>query len=143
MYEPMALALALVCVYKYNYKSSTSIQSTLQYKGGLRADKGGMGVPKSKWTSAEEEALRGGIAKYGAGKWRNIKADTEFTQILISRSNIDLKVLSPHFLYMYGLFMCTPLFTNVGQSVFICFDHFFIVFIQSTFVCLGSPFDVV
>lgn len=51
-----------------------------------------MGVPKSKWTSAEEEALRAGIAKYGAGKWRNIKADPQFTQILISRSNIDLKV---------------------------------------------------
>ncbi|KAK1365248.1 MYB transcription factor [Heracleum sosnowskyi] len=50
-----------------------------------------MGVPKSKWTSAEEEALRAGIAKYGAGKWRNIKSDPYFTQILISRSNIDLK----------------------------------------------------
>ncbi|KAL8120000.1 single myb histone 3-like isoform X1 [Apium graveolens] len=50
-----------------------------------------MGVPKSKWTSAEEEALRAGIAKYGPGKWRNIKADPQFTHILISRSNIDLK----------------------------------------------------
>lgn len=69
----------------------TTYISAVCVQGGLRADEGGMGVPKSKWTSAEEEALRAGIAKYGAGKWRNIKADPEFIQILISRSNIDLK----------------------------------------------------
>lgn len=52
-----------------------------------------MGNPKQKWTSEEEEALRAGVAKHGAGKWKNIQRDPEFNHLLHSRSNIDLKVL--------------------------------------------------
>ncbi|XP_076910369.1 telomere repeat-binding factor 4-like [Bidens hawaiensis] len=50
-----------------------------------------MGNPKQKWTAEEEEALRAGIAKHGAGKWKNIQRDPEFNPYLYSRSNIDLK----------------------------------------------------
>nr|GMD50550.1 telomere repeat-binding factor 4-like [Ipomoea batatas]GME03840.1 telomere repeat-binding factor 4-like [Ipomoea batatas]GME20334.1 telomere repeat-binding factor 4-like [Ipomoea batatas] len=50
-----------------------------------------MGNPKQKWTSEEEEALRAGVAKHGAGKWKNIQRDPEFNHLLHSRSNIDLK----------------------------------------------------
>lgn len=50
-----------------------------------------MGNPKQKWTSDEEEALRAGVAKHGAGKWKLIQKDPEFNQFLHSRSNIDLK----------------------------------------------------
>ncbi|XP_078151874.1 single myb histone 4-like isoform X2 [Carex rostrata] len=50
-----------------------------------------MGAPKQKWTSEEEEALKAGVNKHGAGKWRNIQKDPEFSHLLASRSNIDLK----------------------------------------------------
>ncbi|KAL3830002.1 hypothetical protein ACJIZ3_018804 [Penstemon smallii] len=50
-----------------------------------------MGNPKQKWTSEEEEALRAGVAKHGAGKWKNIQRDPEFNHLLFTRSNIDLK----------------------------------------------------
>lgn len=50
-----------------------------------------MGAPKQKWTSEEEEALRNGVKKHGAGKWRTIQKDPEFSPVLSSRSNIDLK----------------------------------------------------
>ncbi|GER36016.1 DNA binding protein [Striga asiatica] len=50
-----------------------------------------MGNPKQKWTSEEEEALRAGVAKHGAGKWKNIQKDPEFNHLLFARSNIDLK----------------------------------------------------
>lgn len=50
-----------------------------------------MGNPKQKWTSEEEEALRAGVAKHGAGKWKNIHKDPEFYPFLHSRTNIDLK----------------------------------------------------
>lgn len=50
-----------------------------------------MGAPKQKWTSEEEEALRRGVLKHGAGKWRTIQKDPEFSPVLSSRSNIDLK----------------------------------------------------
>ncbi|EMS64071.1 Glycylpeptide N-tetradecanoyltransferase 1 [Triticum urartu] len=51
-----------------------------------------MGAPKQKWTSEEEEALRRGVLKHGAGKWRTIQKDPEFSPVLSSRSNIDLKI---------------------------------------------------
>jgi len=54
-----------------------------------------MGAPKQKWTSEEEDALRRGVLKHGAGKWRTIQKDPEFSPVLSSRSNIDLKVPSP------------------------------------------------
>ncbi|XP_031489206.1 single myb histone 4-like isoform X1 [Nymphaea colorata] len=50
-----------------------------------------MGAPKQKWTAEEEEALRAGVDKHGAGKWRNIQKDPEFACWLAARSNIDLK----------------------------------------------------
>ncbi|XP_010416038.1 PREDICTED: telomere repeat-binding factor 5-like isoform X2 [Camelina sativa] len=50
-----------------------------------------MGNQKLKWTGEEEEALLAGIAKHGAGKWKNILRDPEFSKKLINRSNIDLK----------------------------------------------------
>lgn len=51
-----------------------------------------MGVPKQKWTSEEEAALKAGIAKYGPGKWSTILKDPEFSSVLHLRSNVDLKV---------------------------------------------------
>ncbi|MCO5548969.1 hypothetical protein L7F22_002433 [Adiantum nelumboides] len=50
-----------------------------------------MGAPKQKWTSAEEAALRAGVKKHGLGKWRAIQKDPEFTFLLATRSNVDLK----------------------------------------------------
>lgn len=50
-----------------------------------------MGAPKQKWTSEEEGALRAGVEKYGAGKWRTIQKDPEFGRCLAARSNVDLK----------------------------------------------------
>lgn len=51
-----------------------------------------MGAPKQKWTAEEEAALKAGVIKHGAGKWRTILTDTEFSAILQMRSNVDLKV---------------------------------------------------
>jgi transcription factor MYB, plant len=51
-----------------------------------------MGAPKQKWTAEEEAALKAGVVKHGAGKWRTILMDPEFSSILRTRSNVDLKV---------------------------------------------------
>ena len=53
-----------------------------------------MGAPKQKWTAEEEAALKAGVVKHGAGKWRTILKDPEFSGILYLRSNVDLKVIS-------------------------------------------------
>ncbi|XP_071716960.1 telomere repeat-binding factor 1-like [Rutidosis leptorrhynchoides] len=50
-----------------------------------------MGAPKQKWTSEEESALKAGVVKHGAGKWRTILKDPEFSSVLYLRSNVDLK----------------------------------------------------
>ncbi|XP_004288258.1 PREDICTED: telomere repeat-binding factor 2 [Fragaria vesca subsp. vesca] len=50
-----------------------------------------MGAPKQKWTPEEEAALKAGVLKHGAGKWRTILSDKEFGTILHLRSNVDLK----------------------------------------------------
>ncbi|KAF8017303.1 hypothetical protein BT93_H2478 [Corymbia citriodora subsp. variegata] len=50
-----------------------------------------MGAPKQKWTAEEEAALKAGVIKHGAGKWRTILTDPEFKIILQMRSNVDLK----------------------------------------------------
>ncbi|XP_006664199.1 single myb histone 6 [Oryza brachyantha] len=50
-----------------------------------------MGAPKQKWTAEEESALKAGIAKHGAGKWRTILKDPDFSNVLRYRSNVDLK----------------------------------------------------
>lgn len=51
-----------------------------------------MGAPKQKWTQDEESALKAGVVKHGAGKWRTILKDPEFSGVLYLRSNVDLKV---------------------------------------------------
>ncbi|CBI22438.3 hypothetical protein VitviT2T_003678 [Vitis vinifera] len=50
-----------------------------------------MGAPKQKWTPEEEAALKAGVVKHGAGKWRTILKDPEFSGVLFLRSNVDLK----------------------------------------------------
>ncbi|OVA05882.1 SANT/Myb domain [Macleaya cordata] len=50
-----------------------------------------MGAPKQKWTNEEESALKAGVVKHGAGKWRTILKDPEFSGVLSLRSNVDLK----------------------------------------------------
>ncbi|XP_010559167.1 PREDICTED: telomere repeat-binding factor 2-like [Tarenaya hassleriana] len=50
-----------------------------------------MGAPKQKWTAEEEAALKAGVLKHGTGKWRTILSDSEFSSVLRSRSNVDLK----------------------------------------------------
>jgi myb proto-oncogene protein len=50
-----------------------------------------MGAPKQKWTQEEESALKAGVIKHGAGKWRTILKDPEYSYILYLRSNVDLK----------------------------------------------------
>ncbi|XP_039002864.1 telomere repeat-binding factor 3-like [Hibiscus syriacus] len=50
-----------------------------------------MGVPKQKWTTEEEPALKVGVLKHGTGKWRIIHSDPVFSSVLRSRSNVDLK----------------------------------------------------
>ncbi|CAI9786271.1 unnamed protein product [Fraxinus pennsylvanica] len=50
-----------------------------------------MGAPKQKWTAEEEAALKAGGLKHGPGKWRTILKDPEFSGVLCSRSNVDLK----------------------------------------------------
>lgn len=60
-----------------------------------------MGAPKQKWTQEEEAALKAGVIKHGAGKWRTILKDPEFSGVLYLRSNVDLKVGCLHFLFIY------------------------------------------
>lgn len=50
-----------------------------------------MGAPKQKWTPEEEAALKAGVRKHGPGKWRTILKDPDYSEILYSRSNVDLK----------------------------------------------------
>ncbi|XP_010503654.1 PREDICTED: telomere repeat-binding factor 3-like [Camelina sativa] len=50
-----------------------------------------MGAPKQKWTAEEETALKAGVLKHGTGKWRTILSDPEYSSVLKSRSNVDLK----------------------------------------------------
>ncbi|KAI4298579.1 hypothetical protein L6164_032120 [Bauhinia variegata] len=50
-----------------------------------------MGAPKQKWTAEEEAALKAGVVKHGAGRWRTILKDPEFSSVLYLRSNVDLK----------------------------------------------------
>lgn len=50
-----------------------------------------MGAPKKKWSADEEEALREGVKHHGTGRWKYIKNDPRYKQILDKRSNVDLK----------------------------------------------------
>ena len=47
---------------------------------------------RTQWSPEEEEALRKGVKKYGAGMWRFIKNDPGLVMILNLRSNVDFKV---------------------------------------------------
>ena len=51
-----------------------------------------MGQTKTRWSHEEEEALKKGVERHGAGKWRAIQKDEEFKDLLTKRSNVDLKV---------------------------------------------------
>ncbi|KAI7991726.1 Telomere repeat-binding factor 1 [Camellia lanceoleosa] len=42
-------------------------------------------------TKEAAAALRAGVVKHGAGKWRTILKDPEFSGVLHLRSNVDLK----------------------------------------------------
>ena len=65
-----------------------------------------MGNQKQKWTAEEEEALLGGVAKHGPGKWKNILKDPDFAPFLTHRSNIDLKV-PPYLPFPFSFFFTT------------------------------------
>ena len=64
-----------------------------------------------QWSHEEEESLRKGVKKYGAGKWRFIREDPVLGKILNQRSNVDLKV-SPRATAVHrapaGLLAATP-----------------------------------
>lgn len=62
-----------------------------------------MGAPKKKWTAEEEAALDAGVKKHGTGRWQMILRDPEFSNLLCSRSNVDIKVCS-------GISTCTSYF---------------------------------
>lgn len=83
-----------------------------------------MGAPKQKWTAEEESALKAGVIKHGAGKWRTILKDPEFSGVLYTRSNVDLKV--GFLLTLYTC--CTAHF--VGHEVYPCFYQFFNRFLK-------------
>jgi hypothetical protein len=65
-----------------------------------------MGYQKQKWTAEKEEALLGGVAKHGPGKWKNILKDPDFAPFLTHRSNIDLKVppYLPFHLFIFSIY---------------------------------------
>ena len=63
-------------------------------RAGLKLDRSAnrpTGSRRLRWSVAEEQALRDGIAKFGLGKWRAIQKDPNFGPILTIRSNGDLK----------------------------------------------------
>eukprot|EP00235_Prasinoderma_singulare_P003941 CAMPEP_0119183536 /NCGR_PEP_ID=MMETSP1315-20130426/64387_1 /TAXON_ID=676789 /ORGANISM="Prasinoderma singularis, Strain RCC927" /LENGTH=394 /DNA_ID=CAMNT_0007177917 /DNA_START=29 /DNA_END=1213 /DNA_ORIENTATION=+ len=63
-------------------------------RAGLKLDRSAnrpTGSRRLRWSVAEEQALRDGIAKFGLGKWRAIQKDPNFGPILTIRSNVDLK----------------------------------------------------
>lgn len=62
-----------------------------------------MGAPKQKWTAEEEAALKAGIARYGVGKWSTILKDPEFSGVLRSRSNVDLKVYGSRIILVFSI----------------------------------------
>ena len=72
-----------------------------------------MGAPKSKWTSDEEKALRVGVEKYGPGRWRAIQKDSELGPVLMTRSNVDLKVRVMNSLYKYAHACMTDFYFNI------------------------------
>ena len=75
------------------------------------------GAPKTKWTPEEENALKEGVGRYGAGKWRAIQKDPELAKALSTRSNVDLKV-------------------RVNNSMHICEENY-VIRTTETDVCEG------
>ncbi len=82
-----------------------------------------MGNQKQKGTAEEEEALLGGLAKHGPGKWKNILKDPDFAPFLTHRSYIDLKVPP----YLPFPFFFSFFFTTINALSFTLF--FFWVFL--------------
>ena len=41
------------------------------------------------WEGPEMDALQAGVKKYGVGKWADIKADPEFSDVLEGRTNVS------------------------------------------------------
>jgi Myb-like DNA-binding domain len=76
-----------------------------------------MGAPKQKWTAEEEAALKAGIKKHGAGKWRTILRDPEFSDVLSLRSNVDLKVTFLAYLYAFFSLYKSAICENAGSQV--------------------------
>lgn len=99
---------------------------------GSAKKKGRMGNQKQKWTSEEEGALLAGVAKHGAGKWKNILKDPEFSPSLILRSNIDLKVPS----YLRQLPLNTLLISFKVTLPILEFRNFIVTFKIAGFVRL-------
>nr|KYP75528.1 hypothetical protein KK1_008267 [Cajanus cajan] len=50
-------------------------------------------IAKNKWTKEEEKALIAGVMKHGEGFWKKILQDPEFSDVLSSRSNVNIKVI--------------------------------------------------
>uniref|UniRef100_A0A2N9FHI7 MYB transcription factor n=1 Tax=Fagus sylvatica TaxID=28930 RepID=A0A2N9FHI7_FAGSY len=76
-----------------------------------------MGNQKQKWTAEEEEALLGGVAKHGPGKWKNILKDPDFAPFLTHRSYIDLKVFSVFLGWQLRIVENSAPIPNVQNSV--------------------------
>ena len=53
-----------------------------------------MGAQKVRWTEDEEAALKKGVDKHGVGRWKYIKLDLEFKDILENRSNGEILIFS-------------------------------------------------
>ncbi|GMQ01126.1 hypothetical protein CsSME_00047881 [Camellia sinensis var. sinensis] len=105
-----------------------------------------MGAPKQKWTPEEEAALRAGVVKHGAGKWRTILKDPEFSGVLYLRSNVDLKVyLKPLFVcfyFLHGLFFSKQMICMVSGDDSRLVFFFALYLVVSTVVYIVYQFGL-
>jgi uncharacterized cupin superfamily protein len=46
------------------------------------------------WTASEKAAVYNGVAKHGVGRWKAIKEDEEFAEVLTHRTAVQIKVCS-------------------------------------------------
>ncbi|CAI9786270.1 unnamed protein product [Fraxinus pennsylvanica] len=80
----------------YEFESYNSPRRDFAYLAGfeervLKIEGIIVNLPASVSGAEEEAALRAGVLKHGPGKWRTILKDPEFSGVLCSRSNLDLK----------------------------------------------------
>ena len=47
------------------------------------------------WTATEKAAVYNGVGKHGVGRWKAIKEDDEFAEVLAHRTAVQIKVC-PH-----------------------------------------------